>query len=177
MKSLEKVQKWMKAAKIICKIVLILMCVAAALCLVCALGGNAVSGVIASIGDTNVIGLTGLEEVASVNITAVCVMVIVSCAFSILLMALAIRYLNRELKDGTPFTQEFANNMKKLAINSLVLPAVSALCVWLLKGAYSLGGDLQIKFDILTALLLFAFAAVCRYGADVLNRGEENAEN
>ncbi len=173
MKSLETVQKWAKAFKIICTIFLVLCIVAAVLLGAAAVLGDKASGTLASIGELSINGLFDADgpEAENVRLAAVCGLV--ELGFAIVLLGIAVKYLKDELESGTPFTYSFAKRINTLAILTLVLPIAADIICSVIDSAAGTGGEIGFKIDITLALVLFAAAAVFKYGADITDAGKE----
>ncbi len=173
MKSLETVQKWAKAFKIICTIFLVLCIVGAVLLGAVAALGDAVAGKLASIGEVSINGLFDADglDVENIRLTAVCGLV--ELGFAIALLCIAVKYLKEELESGTPFTYSFAKKTNILAILTLALPIAADLICSIIDSAAGIGGEIGFKIDITLALVLFAAAAVFKYGADISDAGKE----
>lgn len=180
MESLVKVQKWMKAFKIICTILLVICIVGAAICVLGAVLGGSFVGPIASVGSINIMGITADASISAAALSTVLLCAAVSCVFLCVLFGLGVKYLKCELEDGTPFTYDFSKNMKTMAILSLVLPIASDFITSFIMNVQGFSDSIGTKIDIIPALLLFAISAVFKYGADILDSGKEDtsyAEN
>lgn len=179
MKSLETVQKWMNAFRIICKILLIICIVGGVLCILGATFGERAMGTVATYGDVSIVGLIDEDGINAGVLRAVLTCAVVGCVSLAVLFGIAAKYLKRELADGTPFTYDFSKNMRTLAILALVLPIASDFISSFIANAAGLTDEVGTKFDIIPVLLLFAASAVFKYGADVLDRKEDTpyAEN
>lgn len=176
MESLVKVQKWMKAFKIICTVLLIICIVGGAICVLgVGLGGSHIIPM-ANIGSINVMGITADASMSAAALRTVLLCAVVSCVFLCVLFGLGAKYLKRELEDGTPFTYDFSKNMKTMAILVLVLPIVSDFITSFIMNVQGFSDSVGTKIDIIPALLLFAISAVFKYGADVLDGGKEDPD-
>ena len=176
MKSLETVQKWMKAFKIICVVLLVICLIGAAGLLLGIVAGNDIMGTVASYGGVEINGILDGVDFDGGNVAAACASGLVEVVFTVVLFIFAIKYLKKELKSGTPFTYEFAKNMKTLAILSLVLPIAASFICSVIANVGGLSESVGVKVNIMTALLLFAAAAVFKHGADIMNMGAQPAE-
>ena len=89
----------------------------------------------------------------------------------------AVDYFTFELEEGTPFTEEGANKIKKLGINIIVAPiiatVISTICHVIISKLMDNVGDIDINYEIsLTMGLVFLFlSAVFRYGASLEKKG------
>ncbi|MDO4816134.1 MAG: hypothetical protein Q4A83_05970 [Bacillota bacterium] len=175
MYSLNKVQKWAKAFKIICVVLFVCCVVAATFLAVVAIFGSAVAGTLISTGNVEIIGLIDDMNIdmAAMQVEALCQTV--SSAFAAVFFAFAVKYLKDELRMGTPFTVEFSKKMRILAILSLALPAASEMIVVIIGTLMKTDTSFDFTFsvDIFLALILFALSAVLRYGSDLEGYGKD----
>ena len=180
MKSLESVQKWMKAFKIIAKVVMIVCIVTAVMMALAVALGDLVVGTLTTVGNVDIHGLLaaeGVEDISIATVRIICLCGVLAACVGIALSAIAVKFLNKELKAGTPFTYEFAKDVKTLAILFIVLPLAIDFISSIILNLAGISSEISGKIELLTALLLFAAATVFKYGADLLNERKEETEN
>lgn len=180
MKSLESVQKWMKAFKIIAKVVMIVCIVTAVMMALAVALGDLVVGTLTTVGNVDIHGLLaaeGVEDISMATVRIICLCGVLAACVGIALSAIAVKFLNKELKAGTPFTYEFAKDVKTLAILFIVLPLAIDFISSIILNLAGISSEISGKIELLAALLLFAAATVFKYGADLLNERKEETEN
>ncbi len=180
MKTLNTVQGFHKAGRIISKVVFILCIVGAALC---------VAGIVSlalmpegfKIGDVTFAAFVKKEAGVSVNTCyAYLAMGIAFCAGEAVLSKFAELYFKRELKAGTPFTFEGAKELIRLGILSLVIPAAAAAVAAIAHAVISsvLGDVAENNWNDAFSFgmgFMFIFTGfICRHGAEL--NAERSAE-
>ena len=94
------------------------------------------------------------------------------------LFLLSFRYFRQEQADGTPFTENGADHVEQLGVQTIILPLVAAILSASFYGVFDLTGvntvDQGYLFSISLGILLILAAQVFRYGAE-LEAGKEAA--
>ena len=95
------------------------------------------------------------------------------------LFLFAFRYFRQEQADGTPFTENGAEQVEQLGVQTIIiLPLVAAILSASFYGVFDLSGvntvDQGYLFSISLGILLILAAQVFRYGAE-LEAGKEAA--
>ena len=94
------------------------------------------------------------------------------------LFLFAFRYFRQEQADGTPFTENGAEQVEQLGVQTIILPLVAAILSASFYGVFDLTGvntvDQGYLFSISLGILLILAAQVFRYGAE-LEAGKEAA--
>lgn len=181
MKSLETIQKISKFGKIVSKIIFTLCFVAliiffvAGLCVVTLPANIEITKDNLPFLETNNIkfsknGVYDTLIVASIGVIA-----------EMYIAKKAEKYFEFELQEGTPFTEESANKIRKLGIIIIVAPIIASLISFIIHiviaKLFGDVGEIELNYDIsLTMGLFFLFlSAVFRYGAHLKNN--ENEKN
>lgn len=91
------------------------------------------------------------------------------CALDGVFLLYAYRYLQAELRAGTPFTQAGADSMRKLGVWSMLLSLAAACVTSAIREGEALEG--QLPFDhaggLVLGLFLILFSLILRYGAEL----------
>ena len=178
MKSLQTIQKTFRVFQTLTKVFMVLSFVWAglsALGLLCGIvwynGGSVVGadqGMLLALTETG-----GLTE----TIAVLLVDVILALTDGTLL-AFALHYFRTEQADGTPFTENGAEQVEQLGVQTIILPLVAAILSASFYGVFDLTGvntvDQGYLFSISLGILLILAAQVFRYGAE-LEAGKEAA--
>lgn len=171
MKSLQTIQKTFGVFQVLTKIAMILSYVwagLAALGLLCGIVwycGGAVLGVdralLYSLTETG-----GLMEMIGVLLVDIILALTDGVLFSF-----ALRYFKAEQTDGTPFTKQGAEQIKRLGIRTIILPLVSAILVAVLIAIFDLPkgavGDWSNFTGIGMGIALILISLIFRYGAEL----------
>ena len=86
-----------------------------------------------------------------------------------ILLALAERYFKMEQADGTPFTEQGADRLKRLGIHCIwisIVAAVLAAIVATLQGAAD-AGAIDNSTEVITGIVLILASMIFRYGAQL----------
>lgn len=171
MKSLQTIQKTFGVFQVLTKIAMILCFVWAGLALVgmlCGIvwlnGGNVVGAdpaLLTSLTETN-----GLLEMTGL-LLAETIMALTDAT----LLAFAFQYLRREQSDGTPFTTQGADQIRRLGIRTIVLPLVAAILIAVIYGVFDLpqnaAHDWSNSSSVATGITLILASLIFRYGAEL----------
>lgn len=182
MESLKTIQKLSKLGKILSKIVYVFCLVGLILCII---GGLGLIFISESFELAN-IKIHGLIE-SNINfskeiIYAALIIGIIELACEMYISKQAQKYFEYELEEGTPFTEEGANKIKRLGLIVIFIPLVasfvSALGFEIAKQTMNFTGKLDINFDIsLTLGITFLIlSAIFRYGSSLIKNKTENKE-
>ena len=176
MTALEKLQKIFHVFRVLAKAAMILCFVAAGLALaalVCLLlwkNGTALYL------DGRFVAVSGVAEVHA-GICALLSAAVMTLTDGVLFL-FAFRYFRQEQADGTPFTENGAEQVEQLGVQTIILPLVAAILSASFYGVFDLTGvntvDQGYLFSISLGILLILAAQVFRYGAE-LEAGKEAA--
>ena len=169
MKSLQTIQKTFRVFQILAKIAFIFSIVGASLCAAGALCSVAwyTGGQVFSLFGEPITFYVGREDMNQV--IAVLLSDLVYLTTDAILLAFAGRYFKTEQAEGTPFTKNGANSIKKLGIRCIWMPIVSiviASVILVCLGAER-GGDVNNLPSVVTGIVLILAALIFRYGAEL----------
>ena len=173
MKSLETIQKVAKFGKILSKIVFIFCFIGLIFTLIGAISVSMLD-INSIINDESFTFIEAREK--SISKGAIYDDLIIGSIALICEMYIAkkaLNYFKFELEEGTPFTEESANKIKKLGITVIIAPIIatiiSAIGHVIITKLMGNVGDVDINYDISLAMgLVFLFlSAVFRYGASL----------
>lgn len=172
MSNLEKIQKGMRVLQIFSKIIFVFTCV-----------GVVLSSIAAVLAAADVINaenqflhfLSVTAEISRGQLVATLTAAAISSLLGGILAAFVYHYFTAELKEGTPFTNAGADNIKRLGIITIVLSLISA-CVF--DVIYEKIGLSKLNgFDdaggITLGICLLLLAMVVRYGAELEQKSRE----
>lgn len=169
MKSLQTIQKTFRVFQILTKIVFILsivgasLCAAGALCVVAWYTGGQVFGLF---GEPVTIFASGdgMNQMLAVMLSDLILLVT-----DAILLAFAGRYLKTEQADGTPFTENGANLIRRLGIRCIWMPIVAIVIVSVITVCLGVerGGDISNLPSVVTGIVLILASLIFRYGAEL----------
>ena len=171
MKSLQTIQKTFRIFQILTKIAMILSFVWAGLTILGLLCGMVwySGGVVVGASREVLLSLTetdGLSQMTGVLLTDM----VLALADGILLL-FAFRYFQKEQADGTPFTQDGAEQIKRLGIRTIVLPLVATILAAVFSELFGLSqaarADLSNLPSVTMGIVLILASLIFRYGADL----------
>lgn len=167
MKTLKTIQKTCHVLMILSKIAMILSFVWAALTLVGVICGIALKGGAVGLSAETMMYLTD-----SSTMTELFGVLIADFIFGItdgILFLFAYRYFRRETADGTPFSDAGAKQLKKLGIQTIVLPFVSLIIAEIIYGACGAesGADFSDGTFVVLGIAMILFSLVLRCGAEM----------
>lgn len=179
-RTLEKIQKVFKAGKILSTIVMVCCIIGI---IGCVLGG----AVLYLVGDTVIdlgnMTLHGLIEmtggITMGEIYTALMAGLIECIGEVVLSCLAIRFFKRELEIGTPFDFEVADRMKKLGIQTIVIPLAASMLASIAAQTmmmnFNVSTDLHVEASVSIGLgvSFLVGSLLCRYGAE--NCGPEES--
>lgn len=172
-KNLKVIQTFAKIARIVTKVLFIIMIVSGAASLV---GALTVFGVpTLKIFGQNLIDLImGAESVKLESAGFECLSATVACASSAVVMGFASHYLKNELRAGTPFTYEGAKEILRLGIISIAVPAGASTVIEIINtvhlhyfpDAFAESFSVSISAGLLMIVAHFVF----KYGAELAEK-------
>lgn len=171
MKSLQTIQKTFQFLQVLTKVAMILKFVGAGLLLLGLICGVVISstGTVVS-GDVETLYKLTTSQSFNEMVGTLLVEFVLTLTDAILLLY-AFRYFSTEQMDGTPFSDRGANQMKRLGILLLVLPAVAAilggaLC-YIFNLTQSMEVDLSNEICLIMSIVLIIESLIIRYGAEL----------
>ena len=173
MKSLETIQKVSKFAKILSKIVFVFCTIGLILIIIGAIGVSMID--LNALIDSKILSIVDLPDY-NFSKAAVYDALMIGAIGLICEMFVAkksINYFKFELEEGTPFTEESADKIKKLGITVIVAPIIATIISIighvLIEKLIGNVGEIDVNYEIsLTMGLIYLFlSAVFRYGASL----------
>lgn len=170
-KYLSWIQTIAKVGKIVCKVLFIL-------CLVGAIGSLVGLVSILALETASLLDLGFLSEEKGENFFSLsvfsCINGVITCVGMAILTRMGERYLENEMKAGTPFTEEGSRELFRFGIATLIVSAATSVASSIALGIVSLlnqtpieafdaTSGLSIEFGLLWLLLSLVF----RYGAEL----------
>lgn len=169
MKTLEKIQKTMHVFHILTKIALVFSIIGAAFCAVGALCTLAwyTGGRVFTLFGEPITYFTGREDVNQAM--AVMLTDLVFLSANAILLTFGLRYFNLEQTEGTPFSRNGAEILKKLGIRCIYLPIVAMVVVSVVLVCLNVerGGDISNLPSVATGVVLILASMIFRYGAEL----------
>lgn len=172
MKSLQTVQKTFHVFQILAKIAFVFSIVGASICAVGALcavtwytGGQAFDLFGEPI--TFFVGEEGMKEMMAVLLPD-----LVNLTTEAILLSFAVQYFKIEQAEGTPFTENGANLIRKLGIRCIYMPIVAvviASVITVCLGAER-DGDISNLPSLVTGIVLILASLIFQYGAELEER-------
>lgn len=169
MKSLQTIQKTFRVFQILTKIAFAFCIVGGAICAVgslCVMAWYTGGQVFSLFGEP----LTLFSSGEGLNQTlAVLFSDLIFLITEAILLSFAYRYLRTEQAEGTPFTENGANLLKKLGIRCIWIPIVAiviASVVTVCLGAEG-SGDVSNLPSVVTGIALILASLIFRYGAEL----------
>ena len=175
MKTLQTIQKIFKVIQILAKVAKILCIVGAsisgvvALCAVTQCHGGTVFSII---GEPLKLFADGTDLLQKyVELLSITFMLIAEA----ILLGLTHGYLKSEQADGTPFTEQGAERIRKLGIRFIYIPIIAvsvseAVAVWQGMESVERVGNLG---SVMTGIVLILVSLIFRYGAELAHRNQE----
>ena len=169
MKSLQTIQKTFRVFQILTKIAFIFCVIGASACAVgtlCAAAWYSGGQVFSLFGEPITIFASGkgLNEMLAVLLSD-----LIRLVTEAILLAFARQYLKTEQTEGTPFTENGANLIRKLGIRCIYMPIVAvviAAVVTVCLGAER-SGDISNLPSVATGIVLILASLIFRYGAEL----------
>ena len=176
MNTLQTIQKTFRVFHVLAKIAFIFSIVGAALCAVGTL--CVVSGL------TDVSGLTVFgQPFISFGTTDIHYALAALLSDMVILISDAIllgftgRYLALEQAEGTPFTENGANTIRRLGIRYIYIPIVTAVIATVIITAFDVSyeGNISNLPELTTGIVLIITSLIFRYGAELEQKSSADA--
>lgn len=171
MKSLQTIQKIFRVFEILTKVAMILAFVGAGLLLLGLVCGIALSsaGTVISGGLETLYDLT--SSTSFYEMVGTLLVDFILTLTDAILMLHAHRYFSREQADGTPFTGHGADQIRRLGVMMIVLPAVAAILAGVMYGIFALSqvdtADFGNGTSAAMGIMLILGSLIIRYGAEL----------
>ena len=168
MNTLQTIQKTFRVFHVLAKIAFIFSIVGAALCAVGALcvvsGLTDVSGLTVFGQPVMFFGSSGVHYALAALLSDM--VILISDA---ILLGFTDRYLALELTEGTPFTGNGANTLRRLGIRYIYIPIVTAVIASVIIVAFDAepGRDISNLPELTTGIVLIITSLIFRYGAEL----------
>lgn len=169
MKSLQTIQKTFGIFQILAKIAFVFSIVGASICAVgalCYVAWNNGGQVFSLFGEPITI-CAGRENMNQAMAELLSDMVFLTT--DAILLAFAVRYLKTEQAEGTPFTENGANLIKKLGIRCIWMPIVPIVIASVIMVCFGVerNGDVSNLPSVITGIVLILASLIFRYGAEL----------
>lgn len=169
MKSLQTIQKTFGIFQILAKIAFVFSIVGASICAVgalCYVAWNNGGQVFSLFGEPITIS-AGRENMNQAM--AVLLSDMVYLTTDAILLAFAGRYFKTEQAEGTPFTENGANLIRKLGIRCIWMPIVSVVIASVIMVCFGVerNGDVSNLPSVITGVVLILASLIFRYGAEL----------
>lgn len=169
MKSLQTIQKTFRVFQILTKIAFAFSIVGASICAVgalCAMAWYTGGQVFGLFGEPVTIFASGegLNQTLAVLLSDLILLVTEA-----ILLAFAGRYLKTEQTEGTPFTENGSNLIKKLGIHCIWMPIVAIVIASVITVCLGVerSGDVSNLPSVVTGIVLILASLIFRYGAEL----------
>ena len=169
MKSLQTIQKTFRVFQILAKIAFIFSIVGASICAVgalCTMAWHMGGQVFSLFGEpiTICVGSANMNQ-AMAELLSDMVFLITDA----ILLAFAGRYFKTEQAEGTPFTENGANLIRKLGIRCIWMPIVSIVIASVIMVCFGVerNGDVSNFPSVITGIVLILASLIFRYGAEL----------
>lgn len=183
MKSLQTIQKTFRVFQILTKIAMIFSIVGAVICAVgvlCSMTWYLYTGgqVFSLFGEpiTFYVGGEDMNQTVAVLFSD-----LIYLTVEAVLLAFACRYFKIEQAEGTPFTENGANLLKKLGIRCIYMPIVAIVLVSIIMICLGVdrSGDVSNLPSVVTGIILILASLIFRYGSELeeRNRNHEDCES
>ena len=170
-KYLSWIQTIAKVGKIVCKVLFIL-------CLVGAIGSLVGLVSILALETASLLDLGFLSEEKGENFFSLsvfsCINGVITCVGMAILTRMGERYLENEMKAGTPFTEEGSRELFRFGIATLIVSAATSVAssialgiVSMISGTWFDSPDFASASSIEFGLLWLLLSLVFRYGAEL----------
>ena len=168
MKSLQTIQKTFRVFQILAKIAFVFSIVGASVCAagaLCAVTWDSGGTVFSLFGEPVPMfaGGEGLNQILAVLLSN-----LIYTATDAVLLAFAGRYFKTEQAEGTPFTENGANSIRKLGIRCIWMPIVAVVIASVITACLGAeGGDVSNLPSVVTGIVLILASLIFRYGAEL----------
>ena len=179
MKSLQTIQKTFRVFQILTKIAFVFSIVGASVCAVgalCVMAWYTGGQVFSLFGEPVTIFASsdGLNQTLAVLLSDLILLVTEA-----ILLAFTGRYLKIEQAEGTPFTENGANLIRKLGIRCIYMPIVAVVIASVITVCLGVerSGDVSNLPSLATGLVLILASLIFRYGAELEARNRSLISN
>lgn len=184
MKSLNTIQTLSKIGKVLSKIVFILSVIGVCGCFAGVVSLSMGNGSLFKIGGVSLHGMVTQKQGESIQgLAAALAGWMIVCAGKAVLAKFAEVYFKNELTAGTPFTYDGAKELLRLGILAIALPLGCAVAGSIVEGIIAGFLDvekataLEVSFNnessIMLGISFIVISLICKYGAEVIERGEK----
>ena len=176
MKALQTIQKTFRVFHVLAKIAFIFSIVGAALCAVgalCVVLGLTVGTGLTVFGQPVMsFGSSGVNYALAALLTDMVILI-----GDAVLLGFTGRYLALELTEGTPFTENGANTLRRLGIRYIYIPIVTAVIASVIIVAFDAepGRDISNLPELTTGIVLIITSLIFRYGAELEQKSSADA--
>lgn len=169
MKSLETIQKTFRIFRIFTKIAFIFSiigaagCALGALCVMTSLAGGQVFSLF---GEPVILFSTGAGVNEAMAVLLAEMVILITQA---ILLGFGLQYFKTEEDEGTPFTENGAQLLKKLGIRCIWMPIVAAAIAAVITACFEVerGTDISDLPSVATGIVLILVSVIFRYGAEL----------
>ena len=179
MKSLQTIQKTFRVFQILAKIAFVFSIVGASICAVgalCAVTWYSGGTVFTLFGEPVPIfaGGEGLNQTLAVLLSD-----LIMLTAEAILLSFAYRYFKTEQAEGTPFTENGANLLKRLGIRCIYMPIVAIVVASVITVCLGVerSGDVSNLPSLVTGIVLILASLIFRYGAELEERNRSLNSN
>ncbi len=172
MKTLQIIQKLSKIGKVLCKIVFILCIVGFCFCGV-GIASLALGAETIKIGSITLESILETEAELSIGtLFAFMAAAMILCTGEAVLAKFAEHYFKGEIKDGTPFDMQRADELKQLGILTICIPIGTQIVAEIVYAALSHIWDnvaplqLENAGSVALGIMFIVMSLICRYGAE-----------
>ena len=173
MKTLQTIQKTFRVFQILAKIAFVFSVIGASFCAVgalCAVVWYTGGQVFTLFGEPVTVFASGEGVNQALAVLLSDLILLVTEA---ILLGFAGGYFKTEQTEGTPFTENGANLMKKLGIRCIWMPIVSIVIAAVINTCLGVkGGDVSNLPSVITGVVLILASLIFRYGAELETKGE-----
>ncbi len=168
MKTLETIQKTCKVFYILAKVAMTLSFVWAGINtigIICCLIWHSIGEIPSYLLEE----ITQLQNGDLIKIIGVLLADIVFAITNGILFFFVARYLKQEIKDGTPFTIEGANQVKNLGIKVIVMPIIALIIYGIIYACFNLSeyDNVSNGSSIILGIALILVSLILRHGAEL----------
>ncbi len=174
-KSLKTIQTLSRLGKILSKIVFIFSIIGAVGCVIGAVAFAFGGTEILQAGEVTINGIISNDENLKADVLYSSLAVtFIMCFGEIIIAKVAENYFKNELKDGTPFTERGADEMRRLGIVticvSLGTAILSGIVLGVIKAYFPEAGELPVEgfVSVGAGLAFLALSVVFRYGSTLI---------
>ena len=176
MNTLQTIQKTFRVFHVLAKIAFIFSIVGAALCAVgalCAVSGLTVGTGLTVFGQPVMsFGSSGVNYALAALLSDMVILI-----GDAVLLGFTGRYLALEQAEGTPFSENGANSLRRLGIRYIYIPIVTAVIASVIIVAFDAepGRDISNLPELTTGIVLIITSLIFRYGAELEQKSNTDA--